>query len=73
MIIRVLWNALDIFPCTAGQVSSWVKDRAAAKDLGAFAKQLEALDATPQQVIAGNSPILSRKHKCQKLLFALLI
>ncbi|KAL3162049.1 hypothetical protein ABBQ38_009115 [Trebouxia sp. C0009 RCD-2024] len=32
-----------------GQVSSLVRDRAAAKDLGAFAKQLEGLDATPEQ------------------------
>ena len=42
----------------AGQVSSVVKDRAAAKGLGTFAKQLEGLDATPQQVSSSNSPPL---------------
>ena len=42
----------------AGQVSSLVKDRAAAKDLGVFAKHLEELDATPQQVSSSNSPSL---------------
>ena len=40
----------------AGQVSSLVKDRAAAKDLAVFAKHLEELDATPQQVSSSNSP-----------------
>lgn len=63
--MRILWNALGILPCTAGQVSSSVKDGAAAKDLAAYAKQLEALDATPQQVLTGNSPILSCELKCQ--------
>ena len=35
---------------SAGQVTGLVKDRAVAKDLAALAKQLEHLDATPQQV-----------------------
>ena len=32
------------------EVTGLVKDRAAAKDLAAFAKQLQGLDATPQEV-----------------------
>ena len=47
-----------------GQVSSLVKDKAAAKDLRAFAKHLEELDATPQQVSSSNSPALSRSDPC---------
>ena len=33
----------------AGEVTGMVKDRAAAKDLGAFVRQLEALDTSPQE------------------------
>ena len=50
---------------SAGQVSSLVKDRVAAKDLGAFAKHLEELDATPLQVSSGNS--LTPPHPCHML------
>lgn len=56
----------------AGQVSALVKDRAAAKDLGAFAKHLEELDATPQQVSFQQQPwpALACLHPCP--LFACL-
>lgn len=48
---------------SAGQVSSLVRDRAAAKDLGAFAKQLEGLDATPEQVRLA-CPVASWPSSC---------